>query len=125
MLAYLILDGPGIPQDQLRVCVFVPTLVITVTWIMIKWKKWLVLPALVIALLGSFIVSMEMLHPITRRSMIEDFGTSYVAAIVLSAAIPFFAIAVFYLKNKKGPNQALETTATAVTDRAAHAPRQP
>jgi hypothetical protein len=30
-----------------------------------------------------------------------------------------------YYRQKREPNQALEPTATAVTDRAAHAPRQP
>jgi len=110
MLAYLMLDGPGLPQEQLRLCVFLPTFVTTLAWGLIKWKKWLAIPSLVFAVLGVFIVGADALHPSTRNSMIEDFGISYVFAILLSATFPFLAIAVFYFEAKKKPNQSLQPT---------------
>lgn len=105
MLAYLMNDGPGISQDQLRLCVFIPSVVIALSWVLIRLKKLLVVPALIVAVLGALIVCMEALHPLTRGSMVEEFGTSYVVAIFLSAAFPFLAIVVFYLEAKRMTNQ--------------------
>jgi hypothetical protein len=52
---------------------------------------------------------------------IRLFGASQVKFDDASAQLWNFAIQT----DRKEPNQALEPTATAVTDRAAHAPRQP
>ena len=112
MLAYLMLDGPGIPQDQLRLCVFVPTAITALAWGMIRWKKWLAAPALLIAVLGAFFVSADALHSSTRVSMIEDFGVSYVVAIALAAGSPLFAIGALYLEAKKRANQPLQRNAS-------------
>ena len=49
------------------------------------------------------------------------FGAAIFTGSVISAAILSWQI----LRASKEPNQSLEPTATAVTDRAAHAPRQP
>jgi hypothetical protein len=52
---------------------------------------------------------------------IRLFGASQVKLDDASAQLWNFAVQT----DRKEPNQALEPTATAVTDRAAHAPRQP
>lgn len=106
-LAFLMLDGPGMPHDQLRVCVFIPAVAILVSWCLIKWKPGLVFIALIVAAIAAILVTVDWLHPATRYSMLEDFGTSYTVAIVLSAGFPFLAIASFYLNAKKKANQAI------------------
>jgi hypothetical protein len=114
-LAYLMLDGPGVPQDQLKLCVFFPTVAIALAWVLIKWRKWLVIPALVVALLSALVVTAQAFHPITRKEMIDTFGISYVVAIFLSAGFPFLVIAVFYFEERSRANQLPEPMPGSVT----------
>ena len=110
-LAMLMLDGPGVPYLQLEISVYLPTAVVASSWFLIRWKRRLVIPALIIALLSAFVVLGQVLDSMARWAMLNDFGWSYVFAIYLSAAFPFLAIAVFYFDQKTRPNKASEPTA--------------
>jgi len=111
LLAYLMLDGPGTPHDQLKLSVFLPSAAIAIAWVLIKRKKSFVTPAVIVAALSGLVVVSEALHPSQRISMIEEFGTSYVFAIALSACFPFLVIAAFYREEGSRANQSIQPNA--------------
>jgi uncharacterized membrane protein len=118
-------DGPGIPDRQLQLCIYLPIASIVISWCLIRRKKWLAIPALAIAAIIALIILRDVFDSMTRFAMFEDFGWSYVLAIVLSAVFPFVAVAIFYFQKRNRPNQSPEPTPTTVTPPARQEARQP
>lgn len=108
IIAMQTMDGPGFPYLQLQHSIYFPTATILISWLLIRWKRWLVIPAVMIAvILGDNVLS-GVTHPITRGAMVEEFGWSYVFAIIISAAVPFFVIALLFLNEKRRSNRGAE-----------------
>ena len=110
--AYLIFDGPGDPAVQLQKCVFVSFAAVSTIWMLRRKKQFVVLGSFG-ALLSAVVIAAEVLHPLTRLSMVEDFGMSYVIAIFVSAAFPFVTIAAIHLSQKGEANQPVQTRPTS------------
>jgi hypothetical protein len=104
VLAYLVNDGPGFPWLQLQLCVYFPAGASLVGVLLLWRSRKLFIPALLVAVAAAAVVVADVSHPLTRDAMLEDFGASYVAAIVIAALIPFCLItwAFFFLRRKVG-----------------------
>jgi hypothetical protein len=138
MFFALLFDDRPIPEPLFLMSVCFPPLVIAISWLMLRFRKSLAVVALGLATAAAYTL-LSRLHEVdarieARRLLEQKFSRGiaiapiepqYVFAVWFAAVIPFLLIAMFYFFAKNRPNKAPEPTPTSVTDRAAHAPRQP
>ena len=97
-LAYLMMDGSVHPKYVLIVCVYCPSIAISLSWLLMRIKRWLVVPALFAALLSALFVFANSDLPRAHQITVEDYGLTYVVAIYTAAALPLVATIAFYLE---------------------------
>jgi hypothetical protein len=84
------------------VIVVCSALCVLVSWPLMRWKKWLVIVALPLALFSAASVLEEVRSPDVGLAIIAELGYSYVVIAYASALAPFILIVALLLRKKKG-----------------------
>lgn len=74
---------------------------VLVSWPLMRWKKWLAIIALPLALCSAAFVLEEVRSPDVGPAIITELGYSYVAIAYASALAPFILIVALLLRKKR------------------------
>jgi len=83
---------------------------VLISWQLMKWKKWLAVVAVPLAILSAALVLEEVRNPDVGPAIVRELGYSYVVVAYVSAGAPFIAIMALLSRRKKEPNQSLQPT---------------
>lgn len=118
MLAIIIDDSPK-PEPLFLLLAYLPALVISISWLLIRWKKWLGAVALVIGAFAAYLIVAQLKINIVRLDAmqrvrpdlhIEPLFREYIVAAWFGALFPFVMVALFFFLEQKKPNKPPQTT---------------
>ena len=70
-------------------------------WALIRWKKWLAILPLFVAVCFAIGATAEPRDPFVGPAIVHELGYGYIAFAYLAAALPFIAIARLLLRRRK------------------------
>lgn len=107
LLAILFDDRPA-EWKLVPLAVYIPAIVIFVSWMLIRWKRSLAVVSLVAAAAAAYVVLSPLQREAEHLAAIKyPYPDSVVWAYRFSAIFPFVMIAAFYFHRKKEPIQSI------------------